>query len=349
LPLGHTEGASQQPPPAQGGKESRVTTATAAQKSNGIIARPPRPNRMTLSAVMKGVVVAPYRMVVHGTDGVGKSTFAADAPAPIFLGAEDGTGHLDVARFPAPESWLDILDAVRTLTNETHEFKTLAVDSLDWVEPHIWQAVCDSAGVDNIEAVGGGFMKGYVAALDLWRTLLASLERLQAAKGMHVILIAHTQIKPFKNPEGDDYERYVLKLHDKAAGLCREWSKAVYFANYETFAVKEKSKRVKGVSTGARLLYTQRTAAYDAKDRYGVPESFPLSWADFDAAAKAASPADPKALASEIDRKAKQLGGEIESFAAAYLEEHAGDASALAKLNDRLNGKLAEKREQEGN
>jgi hypothetical protein len=312
-----------------------------------IKAPPPRPVRMTLAAVSKGVVVAPYRIVIHGTDGVGKSTFAADAPSPIFIGAEDGTGHLDVARFPAPECWADVLDAVRTLTREEHGYKTLAIDSLDWVEPHIWQTVCDAAGVDHLEEVGGGYGKGPAAALDLWRSLLSAIERLQAAKGMHVILIAHTQIKPFKNPEGDDWERYVLKLHPGAAGLCREWVKGVYFANYETFAVKDKSKRIRGVSTGARLLYTQRTAAYDAKDRYCLPESLPLSWEDFDAAAKAASPADPKALAAEIERKAKILGGEIEAFATEYLAKHAGDAVALAKLNDRLNGKIGEKADTE--
>jgi hypothetical protein len=309
---------------------------------------PPRTVRMTLASVSRGIVQAPYRLVVHGTDGVGKSTFAADAPSPIFLGAEDGTGHLDVARFPAPQSWQDVLDAVRTLTNEEHSFKTLAVDSLDWVEPHIWQHICDQTGADNIEAVGGGFQKGYKAALDVWRLFLSALERLQATKGMHVILIAHTSIKMFKNPEGDDYERYVLKLDSGAAGLCREWAKGVYFANYETFAVKEKSKRVKGVSTGARLLYTSRTAAYDAKDRYALPESLSLSWSDFDAAAKAAAPADPKALVAEIQRKAEVAGGEVKEKALVFLAEHGGDVVALAKLNDRLNAKLGEKREQEG-
>ena len=308
---------------------------------------PPCPVRMTLAAVSRGLVPAPYRLLVHGTDGVGKSTFAANAPTPIFLGAEDGTGHLDVARFPAPERWQDVLDAVRTLTTESHDYKTLAIDSLDWVEPHIWQHVCDAAGVNSIEEVGGGYGKGYTVALDLWRSFLASLERLQATKGMHVVLIAHSLIKLFKNPEGDDFERYVLKLNDKAAGLCREWAKGVYFANYETFAVKEKSKRVKGVSTGARIMHTQRTAAFDAKDRYSLPEQLPLSWEDFEAAARAASPANPKALAAEIERKAKLLGGEIEAFAMDAVTKYAGDAASLAKLNDRLNAKLGEKAEQE--
>lgn len=306
------------------------------------------PNRMTLSAVTRGIIQAPYRIVVHGTDGVGKSTFAADAPSPIFLGAEDGTGELDVARFPTPENWADVLDAVRTLTNDAHDYKTLAVDSLDWVEPHIWQHTCNESGVDNIELVGGGFQKGYVAALDLWRVFFAALERLQAAKGMHVVLIAHSSIKMFKNPEGDDFERYILKLQEKAAGLCREWVKGVYFANYETFAVKQKSKRVKGVSTGARLMHTQRTAAFDAKDRYGLPTTLPLSWVEFETAAKAARPADLKDLTSEITRKAQLAGGEAGEKAMAFLMQYEGNATALAKINDLLNAKLGDRAEQEG-
>lgn len=310
---------------------------------------PPRPNRMTLASVTKGIVAAPYRLVIMGVDGVGKSTFAADAPAPIFLGVEDGNDHLDVARFPAPQSWQDILDAIRTLTADAHEYQTLVVDTLDWVEPHVWKHVCDAAGTSNIEEIGGGYGKGYVAALDLWRIFLAALERLQAAKKMHVLLIAHTLVKPFHNPEGPDYDRYILKLHQGAAGLCREWAKGVYFAKYETFAEKDKrTKRFKGAATGARLLYTQWSAAYDAKDRYGVPEMLPLSWAEFDAAAKATTPADPKALAAEITRKAKILGGEIETFSAEYLTRHQRNAVALAKLNDRLNGQLGMKAEQEG-
>lgn len=305
----------------------------------------PRPNRMTLASITMGTREAPYRLLVHGTDGVGKSTFAANAPRPVFLGPEDGTDHLDVARFPVPESWVDILDAIHTLRTEPHEYRTLAVDSLDWVEPLIWTAVCVNAGVQGIEEVGGGYGKGYVAALDEWRRFLAALEALQRERGMHVILIAHSLIKIFRNPEGEDFERYVLKLNEKAAGFCREWSKGVYFANYETFAVKDKAKRVRGVSTGARLLYTQRTAAYDAKDRYSVPPSLPLSWDEFDAAARAAAPASLEALQAECARKAHELGGDVENVAMGYLESHKTNAVALAQLNDRLNAKLAEKKE----
>lgn len=302
-----------------------------------------RLNRMPLNSISKGKVVAPYRLLIHGVDGVGKSTFGADAPSPVFLGTEDGTEHLDVARFPSPATWEDVLDAVYTLTANPGDFKTLVLDSVDWAEPLVWKHVCARAGVASIEEVGGGYGKGYQAALDEWRVLLAALEQMQREKGLHLVLIGHSFIKPFKNPQGEDFDRYVLKLNEKAAAVIREWSKGVYFANYETFALKDKAKRVRGVSTGARLLYTQRTAAYDAKDHYELPESLPLSWDGFVDAAKRGQSVDPAVLTEEIQRKAKLLGAELEQKALDAITRAAGDRTKLSQLNDWANLKLAEK------
>jgi hypothetical protein len=305
-----------------------------------------RAKRMTLASITKGRHLGPKRVLLHGVDGVGKSTFGANAPKPVFLGAEDGTEHLDVARFPLPHTWQDVLDAIRELAAGGHDYETLVVDTLDWAEPLLWKHVCETAKVSSIEDVGGGYGKGFSAALDGWRVLLADLERLQRERGLHVILLAHSFIKKFANPEGDDFDRYILKLNEKAAALVREWCKGVYFANYETFAVKDKQKRVRGVSTGARLLYTQRTAAYDAKDRYGLPESLPLSWEEFAKAVEAGCPADPKVLLAEIQRKAADLGGDIERMTLELIPQFKGDGAKLAQLNDRLNAKLGERRDQ---
>lgn len=300
---------------------------------------------MTLASVTRGKLEAPVRVVLYGVEGIGKSTFAANAPFPIFIGAEDGTAQLDVVRFPSPESWEEILEAVRTLTNDAHEHKTAVIDTIDWAEPLLWDYLRKRDGHPNIEAYGYG--KGYQAALDEWRVLLAALDRLRKAKGMNIVLVAHSWVKPYKNPQGEDYDRYELKLHTKAGGLIKEWADCVLFANYETYAQKEKGKRVKGVSTGARLVYTHHEAAYDAKNRYDLPEFLPLSWDEFEAAVKAHRPADPTALVSEIERKAKQLGGKLEKDAMAAIKRAAGDASKLAQLNDWANAKLAEKEGQQ--
>lgn len=307
----------------------------------------PRPVRMTLQAVQKGKKRGAYRMLIHGVDGVGKSTFGADAPDPIFLGAEEGTEHLDAAHFPAPQTWDDVLDAIRTLTVEASTYKTLVVDSLDWTEPLLWQAICARENVASIDEACGGYGKGYQAALDGWRVFIAALERLQRERGMNVVLLAHSFIKPFKNPEGEDYDRYIIKLNEKAAALVREWCGGVYFANYETFVVKDKAKRVRGVSTNARLLHTQRTAAYDAKDRYGLPESLPLSWAEFAAAAERGQANDPDVLKEEIRRKATLLSPDLGKATLESLQRVGDDARKLSQLNDWANAKVAEKAEKE--
>lgn len=262
----------------------------------------PAPKRMTLGAVTKASGPQPLRVLLYGPEGIGKTSFGAAAPAPIFLGPEDGTAFLPVKpwRFPEPQCWTDVLDAVRELTTQRHEFQTLVLDTLDWIEPLVWQHICRRDGQAGIEAYGYG--KGYVAALDEWRLAIAALEQLRRAKGMHVVALAHAHIKPFKNPEGDDYDRFTLKIHDKAGGLWKEWSDAVLFANYETFLKKE-GNRTRATGSGARFVYTQRRAAFDAKNRFDLAERLPLDWSDFALATSLPGPATAarcEALRGEI-------------------------------------------------
>lgn len=297
--------------------------------------------RMSLGAVTKGRVASPVRVLIMGTDGVGKSTFAADAPSPIFLGSESGTGELDVARMPEPRTWSDLLDAVDVLTKEAHEYKTLAIDSLDWIEPLCWAHVCatkrDKAGKSHDTIEGFGYGAGYVLALDVWRDLLARFDALRTKRGVNVIMIAHSIVKTFKNPEGEDFERYQLKLHDKSGALLREWSDAVLFATYETLThQKDARSQVKGVSTGARIMHTERRAAFDAKNRYGLPDSMPLSWATF-ADAVASSRSDRSVATREAIAAA--LSGQPEALVtrvSAAVAKAGDDSSKLAQILNHL-------------
>jgi hypothetical protein len=309
-----------------------TTTTAAPSRMNGARTTPPAPqqqplpraSRMTLSSVVKGKQERPYRIVGYGPEGVGKSTFGADAPAPIFLPTEDGTFHLDVARFPKPQSLEDVFDAVAELTNTQHEFRTFVIDTLDHLEPLVWQFICTRDKKANVEEYGD-------------------------TKGMHVILLAHSQAKTFKNPLGDDYDRYSLKLNDKAGGLLKEWADDVLFMRHEEYAKKDDKKRVRGVSTGARLIYTERSAAFDAKNRHSLPGELPLAWLDFDAACRAHQVADPDVLIAEITRKAQEAAALDEAFAKQILEtipKMGGDPERLAVLNNRVNARIAAIQEQ---
>ena len=65
------------------------------------------------------------RMNITGTDGIGKSTFGAGAPKPIFICAEDGLRFIDTPHFPVCETYNDIMEQVKTLSTEEHNFKTV--------------------------------------------------------------------------------------------------------------------------------------------------------------------------------------------------------------------------------
>lgn len=301
-----------------------------------------QPSRMTLASVTKGKQEILYRITEFGPEGTGKTTFAAGAPSPIFLPTEDGTAHLDVARLPRPETLEDVFDALRMLATEEHDYRTLVIDTLDHLEPIIWAKCCKDDGVQTIEDVGGGYSRGYNVALDHWRRLLAALEYLQRTKRMHLILVAHSHIKNFKNPEGPDYDRYQLMLHDKAAGLIKQWSDDVLFVRQEVLVHKEKHKAAKGVGIGQRVIHTQRSAAFDAKNRHGLPSELPLSWEDFNAAARAGRVAEPEVLREEIQRKAGQLAPELQKAIAETTKKAGDDSQKLALVLNRVNVKLAE-------
>jgi hypothetical protein len=300
---------------------------------------PQQPSRMKLAAVTRGRLERPTRVLLYGVEGVGKSTFAASAPAPIFIAAEDGTAQLDVARFPEPKTWSDVLEAVGELATSEHVFKTLVVDTLDWLEPLCWAHVCEVGKWASIEDAGYG--KGYVAALDAWRVLLARLEALRTKRGMNVVFLAHSWVKPFKNPEGEDFDRYELKLHAKAGGLLKEWADCVLFTRHETFVDKDnKTKRVRGVSTGARVMHTTRTAAYDAKNRYSLPETLPLEWDAFAAAVLAATPVDAAVSKTRIDELLKSADPELSSKVLDAVRKADGNAAQLARIADHLAARI---------
>ena len=307
----------------------------------------PRVARMTPDSIERGRRGGPVRLLIHGTDGCGKTTFGADAPGAIFLPSEDGSGFLDVARFPAPSDWQDHLDAIDALVGDPGEFRTLVWDSLDHSEAMLHDYLCKEHGVKVVEDIGGGYGKWVNVVTDAWRVALSRLERLQRERGLNVVLIAHSQIKNFANPEGPDFNRYQVKLADKSAAVVREWCHTVAFAQYEQFGEKDaRTKKVKGVSTGARIMHFQRSAAFDAKDRTGLPDTLPLSWEAFAEATRSGT-SNLSNLLSEIKRKAAQLGGDFEKKTTDFLAKNGTETAGLAKLNDRLNALLAEKAQQE--
>jgi hypothetical protein len=168
--------------------------------------------------------------LVYGTEGVGKSSLAATTPKPIFIQTEDGLGEIDCDKFPLAKSLEDVVAALTELETQQHDYQTVAIDSLDWLERLIWDAVCRRESATTIEKVGGGYGKGYTLALDYWRRLIDKLGVLHRDRGMMVFLIAHAKVEKFEDPEAPAYDRYSPRLHKHASAIITEWCDAVLFA-----------------------------------------------------------------------------------------------------------------------
>ncbi|MCW5753121.1 MAG: ATP-binding protein [Phycisphaeraceae bacterium] len=235
---------------------------------------------MKLNQIERGTRAAPRRVLLYGTHGIGKSTFGAMAERPIFIQTEDGLANIECDRFPLAAGYGDVLAALGQLYTQEHKYRTVVIDSLDWLERLIWGEVCAKRGVESIEDIG--YAKGYVFALTQWREVLAGLDALRNERGMQVVLIAHAQIEKFANPETDTYDRYSPRLQKLASALVQEWCDEVLFATYRVLTKTTKEgfdrKRTQGVGTGERIIRTTERPAHVAKNRLNLPDEIPLDY-----------------------------------------------------------------------
>lgn len=227
-----------------------------------------------LSNIRKAnAVFPPQKIVSYGVQGVGKTSFGSTFESPILLPVEDGASAIDIDSFPLATSFNDIVEAINSLHGE-HNYKSLVVDSLDWMEPLVWAATCEAHGKDSIEAFGYG--KGYAEADKYWRHIMGGFDSLRANKGMTIVLLAHSEVKRVEPPETDPYDRYQMRLHKRAFAMWQEWSDMNLFLTCKVAVQKTEqgfgNERTRGIGTGDRVIHTQERPAWDAKSRWPLPE-----------------------------------------------------------------------------
>lgn len=240
-----------------------------------------------LSSITKGKQPKPPLILLYGVHGIGKSTFGADAPDPVFIQTEDGLTNIDVAKFPLAKSSADVMGALGALYSGEHEFKTCVLDSADWLDNFLTAEINKDYAPADL-----AYGKNALILHEKWSVLLDGFKALRDDRNMNVVLISHAEIARFDAPDTEAYDRYQPKMNKKSSALVQEWADAVLFCNYRTLIKKEDAgfnkQNVRGISTGERLIHAQETAAYKAKNRYALPPTMPLSWDSFHTAYLAA-------------------------------------------------------------
>lgn len=234
---------------------------------------------LSLKDIVRGKVIEPPIMCVFGSPGIGKTTFAAGARNPVFLATEDGAGVVGPDRFNI-KTFEEFQEALQAIKTEQHDYQTIVVDSLDWLQPMVWDYVCRKGNQPSIEAFGYG--KGYNEATAIFRNVFLEIREIKKARKMAVIMIAHmiTTTKDF--PDRDSYSTNEIKLHKGAAGLIQEYSDIIGFADLKTVIQQKDAgfnrKVAKATSDGTRVLKVNAHPAYVAKSRYPMPNEIPLDY-----------------------------------------------------------------------
>lgn len=223
--------------------------------------------------ITKGKQQRAQRVVLYGVESVGKSTFAAQFPNPLFLDIEQGTSHLNVDRCDIG-SWKQLTDSL--VEARATDYQTVVIDSADWAERLCVEDLLASSKKTSIEDFGYG--KGWVMVAERISRMLTSVDAL-IDSGKHVVLIAHSRIVKFEAPDAlAPYDRYELKLSKQSSPLLKEFADELWFLRFKTKVSTSETGRGKGLGGKERILLTTHSAAYDAKTRSGLAEELPLEW-----------------------------------------------------------------------
>lgn len=230
--------------------------------------------------ITRGKRARAQRVIIYGPEGIGKSSFAAQFPEPLFIDTEGSTDNMDVARMDKPTSYTMLKNQIAFVKANPTCCKTLIIDTIDWAESLIVEDVCAQHGKKGIEDFGWG--NGYTYTKEEVGRFLNMLQDL-IELGINVVLTAHAQMRKFEQPdEMGAYDRWELKLGKKTssqtAPLVKEWADMVLFANYKTVVMTTDTNKKKATG-GKRVLYTEHHPAWDAKNRHGLPPELPLDYA----------------------------------------------------------------------
>lgn len=241
----------------------------------------PRDNEDYLSMASNEVFQRGRRIIFIGDSKLGKTSFAAQWPSPIFVcddkerGLEDlkVNAQVDSKIFVAPPvtSWDMLIRLADQIATDEHAYGTAVFESITGFEQFCFQYCCEVDFNNNWTKGKEGFYNFYVgpktAAKKYWPVFLDRLEAI-ANRGIHVILTGHTSVKSRKTTGEEDYVAEVATCDKELWAITHKWAEAILVMAMQVPTVNGK---VSG--SPARQIFLDKTGEYDAGNRYGLTGS----------------------------------------------------------------------------
>ena len=234
---------------------------------------------LSISDLKRTTAITPPRVLIYGPPGIGKTTLASEFPDAAFLQLEDGTpGDVELMSFGKIETFAQFMEALGVLYTEDHDFRTVVIDSVTELERLVFAETCargDDKGNAKANIEDFGYGKGYVYAKRVWQEVLDGINALRRDRGITSILIAHSSVERFDDPETVSYDRYEIDLHKHSVGAIEREMDCIFLLKSPVTVKKEEQgfNKERAIAEGQStvLIHTVGRPAFVAKNRYSMP------------------------------------------------------------------------------
>lgn len=208
-------------------------------------------------------------VVLYGTSGVGKSTLSSTIENSVFIDIEGGLDEIDCVKTPRVKTYNQFKSYIRDLAKES--FNTIIIDSADSLENLMTKEIL--AEHDKKSLADFGYGKGYELLSDMWTNAIDAFSFVKD-KGINVVIIGHDQIQRYEDPRHDGYDKIMLKLHKKSAANLIARCDALLFMTYDMIVKTSENvmEKNKAVGKGKRIVLCSDNPAYQAKNRFNLPD-----------------------------------------------------------------------------
>ena len=232
--------------------------------------------------ITRGIKTKPRNILLYGEHGTGKTTLAATFPNPVMVDVEGGSDDIDVARTDRVKDYDGFKSVMNDLAVQDHDFRTICVDSIDWLERLITHQLAVRAGKNSIDDFGFG--RGYTMLAEEFDQVIRDI-RLLNNRGIACILISHAKAVQYTSPGASSFDRWEPDLHKKVQGTILEFCDEVLFLKRRTFTTEEKlgfnKTRNVVVGTEERVLVCCDTGSVVAKNRLQMPNEIEATFANY--------------------------------------------------------------------
>lgn len=229
-------------------------------------------------------------LMIYSEAGEGKTTLAANFPDPLFivtsgeqgiqLYRQQGLIPKTVPVIPLDPlfeqnlipsgghpGWLKLIDAMERFSDQSHDRKTLVIDSTSGLQDLCFQhcaSMLFDGQMNSKDFVD--FYRGYTKAAEaFWAGKFLPLCLEIVAKGFNVVLIAHSTVKPVANPVGPDFDQYRPALYGKVFEYTKKDLHGLFFLGREIRVAIDAKTKKKSATGDRRFIGLSPSTYYVAK------------------------------------------------------------------------------------